>query len=95
MSSTITLGKSGRLVVPKAIRDSLGLREGSRLKVEVHGGRLEAVPVAEHVPVVMENGFPVFQSGKKITNQELVDIIKSDREARDLQIINRSGKNSV
>lgn len=30
-----SLGKSGRLVVPKAIRESLGLHEGSRLKMEV------------------------------------------------------------
>lgn len=29
MSMTITLGKSGRLVVPKAMRDSLWLQEGN------------------------------------------------------------------
>lgn len=40
MSITITLGKAGRLVVPKTIRDSLGLREGTRLKLELHGGKL-------------------------------------------------------
>ncbi|MFN5639041.1 MAG: AbrB/MazE/SpoVT family DNA-binding domain-containing protein, partial [Akkermansiaceae bacterium] len=33
MSITIQLGKSGRLVVPKAIRDNLGLHEGSLLKL--------------------------------------------------------------
>ncbi|MDE0836081.1 MAG: AbrB/MazE/SpoVT family DNA-binding domain-containing protein [Akkermansiaceae bacterium] len=44
---TITLGKSGRLVVPKAIRDSLGLREGRRLKLEIQGGKIEMDPETE------------------------------------------------
>lgn len=93
MIVTITLGKSGRLVIPKAIRDRLGLQEGSRLTVEMQGGAIKAVPEANLVPVIMENGFPVFQGGKKLTAPEVVDIIKSDREARDERVIARSRKN--
>ncbi len=90
MSVSITLGKSGRLVVPKAIRDSLGLQEGSRLKMELHIGKIEVVPEADYVPVIMKNGIPVFQGGRKLAPGELVEIIKSDREARDLRVLART-----
>ena len=36
-----------RVVIPKAVRDSLGLRAGQRLQVVVHGGRIELVPAPE------------------------------------------------
>lgn len=83
MSITITLGKSGRLVVPKAMRDSLGLQEGSRLRLEVQGGKIEASPESDEVPMIMENGFPVFTGGRKLSARQVVDIIKSDRDSRD------------
>ena len=63
MTVTITLGKAGRLVVPKAIRDSLGLHEGSRLKLEVQGGKLQAAPEPDPVNIGMKGGFPVIQGG--------------------------------
>lgn len=56
MSITITLGKAGRLVVPKAIRDSLGLHEGSRLKLEVQGGKLQAAPEPDPVDIDLKEG---------------------------------------
>jgi AbrB family looped-hinge helix DNA binding protein len=85
MSITITLGKSGRLVVPKAIRSSLGLQEGSRLRLEVQGGKIEASPESDEVPIIMENGFPVFTGGRKLGAQQVVDIIKTDRDSGFLQ----------
>ena len=41
-----TIDAAGRLVVPKALRDLLGLRAGEALDVRVHDGRLvvEAAP---------------------------------------------------
>ena len=47
MSITITVGKTGRIVVPKEIRDNLSLHEGSRLKLEIQGGKLQAAPVPD------------------------------------------------
>lgn len=37
---------SGRIVVPKALRDSLGLVAGQPLEIEARGGRLEVEPVS-------------------------------------------------
>jgi AbrB family looped-hinge helix DNA binding protein len=83
MSITITLGKAGRLVVPKAIRDSLGLREGSRLKLEVQGGKIQAAPEADAVTIEMKGGFPVIQGGPPLKPGDIVRAIKADRESRD------------
>ena len=52
MSTTITVGKAGRSVVPKIMRDRLHLREGSRLRVEVVADKLEFTPEADAVKIV-------------------------------------------
>jgi AbrB family looped-hinge helix DNA binding protein len=36
----VTIDRAGRLVVPKPIRDRLGLRGGERLEVEEHDGEI-------------------------------------------------------
>jgi AbrB family looped-hinge helix DNA binding protein len=65
VSVTITLGKSDRLVVPKAIRNSLGLQEGSRLRLEVQGGKIEASPESDEVPIIMDKRVSRFQRWTK------------------------------
>lgn len=90
MSITITLGKSGRLVVPKAIRDSLGLHEGSRLQLNVQGGRIEAVPEADEVRIELKDGFPVIQGGPALKGGDVVRALKAEREARDERILPNS-----
>ncbi len=87
MSITITLGKAGRLVVPKAIRDSLGLHEGSRLKLEIQGGKLQAAPEPDPVSIGMKGGFPVIQGGPPLKRDNIVQAIRADRYARDERIV--------
>jgi len=79
MSITITLGKAGRLVVPKAIRESLGLREGSRLIPEVHGGKLQAAPEPDPVQIDLKDGFLVIRGGPALKRGRVVEAIKADR----------------
>ncbi|KAB2641552.1 MAG: AbrB/MazE/SpoVT family DNA-binding domain-containing protein [Verrucomicrobia bacterium] len=90
MSITITVGKAGRLVVPKAIRDNLGLREGSRLRLEVLGGKFEAVPETDGVRIVMKNGFPVIRGGPPLREGDITKSIKEDREARAESLVRKS-----
>lgn len=87
MSITIVLGKAGRLVVPKAIRDSLGLHEGSRLKLEIQGGKLQATPEPDPVNIEIQDGFPVIQGGPPMKRGSIVQAIKADRDARDQRIV--------
>lgn len=41
MSTTLVLDKSGRLVLPKPIRDLMRLTAGSKLRVDVVGDKIE------------------------------------------------------
>ena len=52
MSTTITVGKAGRIVIPKVMRDRLHLREGSRLRVEVVADKMEFAPEVDEVKIV-------------------------------------------
>ena len=45
MSTTILMDASGRLVLPKAIRDRLNLANGASMRAEVVAGRIELTPV--------------------------------------------------
>jgi len=90
MSITITVGKAGRLVVPKAIRDSLGLHEGSRLELEVLGGKLQAAPQADPVSIELKGGFPVIKGGAAMKRGDIVKAIKADRDSRDERVSTRA-----
>jgi len=39
-----TIDSAGRLVIPKAIRDAVGLVPGQRLRIEARDGRVEIAP---------------------------------------------------
>lgn len=41
----VTIDAAGRVVVPKALRDELGLEGGTTLEIRVRAGRLELEPV--------------------------------------------------
>jgi AbrB family looped-hinge helix DNA binding protein len=36
-----TIDSAGRIIVPKALRDAMGVKAGQALQLEVHDGRLE------------------------------------------------------
>lgn len=87
MSITITLGKSGRLVVPKAIRDTLGLREGSRLKLETQGGKIEAEPESDPINITLIDGFPVISGTPTLPKGATVAAIKAGREEHQQRLL--------
>lgn len=92
MSISITLGKAGRLVIPKAIRESLGLREGSRLRIESAGGKFEAVLEIDEVEIQMRDGFPGICGGPPRNKGDIVKAIKAEREERTAQRLARRRK---
>jgi AbrB family looped-hinge helix DNA binding protein len=46
INATVTMDVAGRLVLPKAVRESLHLRAGSKLTVEIVADRIELTPAA-------------------------------------------------
>lgn len=87
MSVTITLGKAGRLVVPKSIRMSLGLDEGTRLRLEIRGGKIEVSPEADDVRVIIKDGFPCISPSSKKREGNAVRAIQADRKLRSESIL--------
>lgn len=55
MSTTIDSG--GRVVIPKSVRDRLGLGPGSEVEILEHEGSVEITPVP--TPMVLSDGEPV------------------------------------
>lgn len=76
MEDIIAIDAAGRLVVPKAIRARLALREGSRLQVREEDGRriiLEPVP---------EQAAPVEAGGLLVIRGHLLGEIPDHRDLR-------------
>jgi AbrB family looped-hinge helix DNA binding protein len=58
---TLTLDKAGRIVVPKPLRDRLGLRAGMKLEVTESPEGLVLKPASEKPAMLLEDGFWVHQ----------------------------------
>jgi len=80
MTATLTLDKAGRLVLPKPIRDKLHLREGSKLRLDLMGDKLE---ISHAVPEVK-----IVKRGKRrvVVGWEGFDAAKAVREMREDQV---------
>ena len=55
-----TLDKFGRIVIPKKIRDNLGLTPGITIKIETAGKEVVLKPLLEESPVEFKDGVLVF-----------------------------------
>ncbi|MDB5971834.1 MAG: AbrB/MazE/SpoVT family DNA-binding protein [Hydrocarboniphaga sp.] len=85
MTTTISMDASGRLVLPKAIRQRLNLQGGARLQASVVAGHLELIPVSdeEQPAVVRKSGLMVLAAtGKPVDAAAAVAAERGDQEAR-------------
>jgi AbrB family looped-hinge helix DNA binding protein len=57
MSRGITIDAAGRLVIPKSVRDRLGLRPGSRLQIREEDGQIVLRPERSEPALVDRGGF--------------------------------------
>jgi len=71
-----TLDRFGRLVIPKKIRDHMGLDPGAVLSIEESEGRIILKPAAESAPVELKDGVLVF------TGRALGDVESALRKHR-------------
>ena len=61
MDDFATIDGAGRLVVPKAIREHLRLKQGSRVRLREEGQRLVLEPLPEECVVSEVDGLPVIR----------------------------------
>jgi len=74
-----TVDRFGRVVVPKAMRERLGLRAGTALEIEEAEGHLSLWPVEDTSPLIVKEGILVF-AGAALGDLEAA--VAADREER-------------
>lgn len=81
----IPIDKFGRVVLPKPLRERLGLREGTALQVEETDEAILLRPVIPKAEVVDDGGWLVLKpSGKRqVPLEETLKAIEESREGRD------------
>jgi AbrB family looped-hinge helix DNA binding protein len=73
-----TIDKAGRLVIPKPLRDQVGLRPGG-VEITLDGASLRVEPVADE-GLVEEGGWLVIPaSGVPISDDDVRDLRSADR----------------
>ena len=82
MNTTVTLDSAGRVVIPKILRDELGLAPGDALALESDGERVTLRPVRPGSALRKEQGIWVFRSGRKISASETDHVLEDLREER-------------
>jgi AbrB family looped-hinge helix DNA binding protein len=87
VSTTVTIDKAGRIVVPKELRDELHLVAGTALQIERSGDQLTLSPASHEAHLEIVNGtplvFPATSSSKPFLTTEMVnEIIAQGRMER-------------
>jgi AbrB family looped-hinge helix DNA binding protein len=73
-----TIDGAGRLVIPKALRDLLGLRQGE-VEVEADGADLRVRPVAEDSLDEQDGWLLVPASGAPVTDEDVRALRDADQ----------------
>ena len=74
-----TIDSAGRIVVPKALREALGLDPGTVLDVSGYGTGLTLVPRGRTARLVEEDGRLVADGDRTITDEDVFALIDAGR----------------
>jgi len=83
---TVKIDRAGRIVVPKPVRDRLGLVPDSELELEEQADGFHVRPVVEESSWEMKDGILVHK-GRAEHPIDVLKIIEEDREERIRHII--------
>lgn len=74
-----TIDSAGRIVVPKPLRDRLGLTPGSTLDISQYGAGLALIPGGRTARLVEEDGSLVATGEGTLTDEEMFALIDTGR----------------
>lgn len=74
-----TVDSVGRVVVPKPLRDRLGLHAGAVVEITSYGAGLSLVPVSRTARLVEEDGVLVATGSTTIDDEDVFGLIDAGR----------------
>ncbi|MPQ97900.1 AbrB/MazE/SpoVT family DNA-binding domain-containing protein [Modestobacter sp. I12A-02628] len=69
----------GRIVVPKALRDALGLTPGTAVDISRYGAGLQLLPAGRTARLVDDDGLLVADSTTPVTDDDVFGILDAGR----------------
>ncbi len=75
-----TIDAAGRIVVPKALRDELGLTPGSTIDISRYGAGLALVPGGRTATIVERDGHLVAESQTVVTDEMMYAMMDAGRK---------------
>ncbi|MGH3615751.1 MAG: AbrB/MazE/SpoVT family DNA-binding domain-containing protein [Pseudonocardia sp.] len=69
----------GRIVVPKQLRDALGLTAGSTVDISIYGTGLHLVPTGRTARLMIDEGRLVADSATPVTDEVVFGLIDAMR----------------
>jgi AbrB family looped-hinge helix DNA binding protein len=86
MSTTVTLDKAGRVVIPKFLRDELRLAPGDTLAMEFDGDMVTLRAIRSASVLRKKRGIWVFHGDRKISAAETDRVLDGLRQERDQEM---------
>lgn len=81
-----TIDRAGRIVIPKALREAVGLEPGTVVDLACREGRLEVAPAAAAVRLVRRSGLLVAEAadaGEVLTQADVDSTLAAVRAERE------------
>jgi AbrB family looped-hinge helix DNA binding protein len=86
-----TIDRSGRVVIPKEIRQRAGLTPGTELDIRLDNDVVEISQPSPQGRVIERDGFLLWESSEPLKGNDVLDAIHKDREDRMQEILGRIG----
>jgi len=77
-----TIDKAGRLVIPRALRDRIGLGHGGEVELELDGAAVRIEPVSGSELKEVGDRLVIPASGTPLTRTAVRELIDADRHVR-------------
>lgn len=90
MAVTIKLDKAGRVVIPKPLRDEMGLGTGDAFKIEKKNEKLILSPIYSEPRYYKKHGILVRETGVPITVEMVNSVIQEMRDEREARWLGKS-----
>jgi AbrB family looped-hinge helix DNA binding protein len=74
-----TLDRFGRVVIPKEIRDKLGLKPGAEIEIGDNGNEVIVKPLEDETPLEIKDGVLIYTGSAA---GDLEDAVRKHREER-------------